>query len=88
MIRGINDSSVLKGGRPSEFGFHSSLLAEFVCCDSIELSVAFDWYSFLSISVNSVICTFTENIETMLLQVSDEITPFDRHAVPQWTVAQ
>jgi hypothetical protein len=41
-----------------------------------------------SICVDGVIRAFPDEIETMLLHVSNEITPFDRHAEPQWAVAQ
>jgi hypothetical protein len=42
--------------------------------------MAFDGDDLHSVGVNGVIRTFPEEIETMLLQVSDEITSFDRHA--------
>jgi len=65
-----------------EFGFYFGLLAEFVCSDSIEFFVAFHRNDLCSICVDGVIRTFSEEIKTLLLQVSDEITSFDRHAQP------
>jgi hypothetical protein len=35
--------------------------------DSIKLPMAFDWNNFLSVGVDGVIRTFSEEIETMLL---------------------
>jgi hypothetical protein len=72
----------------SEFGFDICLFAEFVGGDSVELFVAFDWYYFCAIGENGMIRTFSEEVKTMLLQVSNEITSFDRHGQSQWAVAQ
>jgi hypothetical protein len=72
----------------SKLGFNAGLLAEFVGGDAIEFFVAFDGNYLRSVGVNGVICTLSEKIETMLLQVSDEITSFDRHAQPLWAVVQ
>ena len=72
----------------SELGFNAGLLAEFVGGDAIELFVAFDRNYLCSVGIDGVICTLSEKIETILLQVSDEITSFDRHAGPLWAVVQ
>ena len=55
---------------------------------AVILCVAFDRDYFCAIGVNGVVRTLSEEIETMLFQVSNEITSFDRHAQPQWAVAQ
>ena len=80
--------NVIDLGGVSEFGFNSGLLTEFVGGDAIELPMALDGNDLSSVGVDGVIRTFPEEIETMLLQVSDEITSFDRHAGPRWAVAQ
>ena len=48
--------------------------------------MAFDGNDLVSINVDSMIRTFPEEIKTILLHVSDEITPFGRHAEPQWAI--
>ena len=63
--------------RGLEFGFQAGLLAKFVCGDSIELPMTFDWNDLRSVGVDGMIRTFPEQMEMMLLEVSDEITSFD-----------
>jgi len=64
------------------------LLAEFVCGNSIKLIVALDRNNLRAIGVKRVIGAFSQKIETILFQVSEEIMSFDRHAQPLWAVAQ
>ena len=63
------------------------MLAYFVGGNPVKLFVAFDGYYFGSICVEGVVGAFSQQIEIILLQVSDEITSLDRHVEPQWAVA-
>ena len=63
----------------SEFGLDTGLLADLVGSNPIKLFVAFDGNYFGAICVDRVVGTFSQQIETLLLQVSNEITSLDRH---------
>ena len=66
----------------------TGLFAEFVGCNSIENAVSFDRDCFLITCVYRMICSLTQKEKTMLLKVSHQITPLDRHPVPQLELAQ
>ena len=72
----------------SELCLDAGLFAEFVGGNSIDLFVSFDWNDLRSIRVNGMIGTLSEEIETMLFQVSNKITSFDRHAQHPCSVVQ
>lgn len=74
------------GGR-SELGLDPSLLADFVGGNPIELFVALDGNYFGTIGVDGVVSAFSQQIEMILLQMSDEITSLDRHVESLWAVA-
>ena len=71
----------------SEFRLDASLLADFVGGNPIKLFVAFDGNYFGTICVDGVVGAFSQQIEIILLQVSNEITSLDRHVQPLWAVA-
>jgi hypothetical protein len=49
--------------------------------------MAFDGDYLGTIGVDGVVGAFPQQIETILLQVSNEITSLDRHVEPLWEVA-
>ena len=71
----------------SEVRLDTGLLADLVGSYPIKLFVAFDRNYFCTVCVNGVVGTFSQQIETILLQVSNEITSLDRHVEPLWAVA-
>ena len=72
----------------SEFRLDTGLLADLVGRNPIKLFVAFDRNYFGTVGVNGVVCTFSQQIETILLQISNKFTSLDRHVEPLRAVAQ
>jgi hypothetical protein len=66
----------------SEYRRDSCLFADFVGCDSIELLVSLDWDSLDVVGVNGMAAALSEQMEAISLQITDEITSFDRHVEP------
>src|SRR6185436_555942 len=64
----------------SEFGWQPRLLAELVGCDPVELVVTLDWNGLGAVGVDGVISPFAEQTKAVLLQVLDQVTPFDGHS--------
>ena len=86
-------SDVIKDGNQiaeswSKFRLDTGLLADLVGRNPIKLFVAFDRNYFGTIGVNGMVCTFSPQIETILLQISNKFTSLDRHVEPLWAVAQ
>ncbi len=72
----------------SKLGLDAGLFAEFIGGNSIHLFVSLDRNNLRSIRVNGMVGTFSEQIETMLFQVSNKITSFNRHAQHPCAVVQ
>src|SRR6185436_19285960 len=71
-----------------EFGWQPRLLAELVGCDPVELVVTLDWNGLGAVGVDGVISPFAEQTKAVLLQVLDQVTPFDGHSPARWTPAR
>jgi hypothetical protein len=63
------------------------LLTDFVGGNAIKLFVAFDGNYFGTVCVDGVVGTFSQQIEIILLQVSNQVTSLDRHVEPLQAVA-
>jgi len=63
------------------------LLADFIGGNAIKLFVAFNRNYFGTICVDGVVGTLSQQIEIILLQMSNEIMSLDRHVEPLWAVA-
>ena len=72
----------------SEFRLDTGLLADLVGGNPVKLLVAFDRNYFGAVCINGVVCTFSQQIETILLQISNKFKSLDRHVEPLWAVAQ
>ena len=58
------------------------MLADLIGRNSVELPVAFDRDDLDIIDVDGMITAFPEQPEAVFLQMSNEITSFDRHVQP------
>ena len=62
---------LVSGSGRLKFWVQSSLFAEFVGCDSIKLSVPFDWNYLFVVCVNGMFTPFSKQIEAVLFQITD-----------------
>src|SRR5436305_8492998 len=65
--------------RTSEPGRKPRLLAQLVRGDPIEGPVSLDGNGFEAVRVDGVIGSFPQQAEAVLLQILDQVTPFDGH---------
>jgi hypothetical protein len=66
-----------------KFGGETGLLTDFIGGDAVKLPMSFDRYNLDPIGVNRVFAPFPDDSETVFFEISDKVTPADRHRVPQ-----
>lgn len=75
-----NRQEFCKSIRISEFRQDTGLLADFIGRDAIKLLVSFYRNNLGAVCKYGVVGPFSQQAEAAFCQVSNEITPFDRHA--------
>ncbi len=71
----------------SEFRLDTSLFADFVGGNPVKLFMALDGNYFATIGIDGVVGALSQQVETITLQVPNEITSLDRHVEPLWEAA-
>src|SRR2546421_12061609 len=66
-----------------EFRLQPGLFAKFVCCYSVYGAMALDRKCLLIIRVNRMLTTLAQQIESVLLEVLDQVPAFYGHAIPR-----